>query len=180
MKRPLARSRGPILLAGTLLVLASVAWGAAVRPHASARKPVAHARIARVHRATPSTAKPKVAVAVAPRAAAALAKSQPAPVAGQAGMRIFRDPESGDIGPPTAENAAILAREAAPEVDVTNIPQVQLPNGGWELLLDGRIEDAAIIRLDAQGHRVMTCTNDPKTALKQTPAPAPSQQREDR
>ena len=95
-------------------------------------------------------------------------------------MRIFKDPETGEIGPPTAENAAAIARESEPPMDVTNIPQVQLPNGGWELLLDGRIEDAVIMKIDSKGNRVMSCTNDPKTAHKKAAVAAPSPQREDR
>jgi hypothetical protein len=117
------------------------------------------------------------AVVPAPRVARTRSSVAPTPVAGEAGMRIFKDPETGEIGPPTAENAAILARDAQPEVDVRNLPQIPLPNGGYELLIDGKIEDAMIMQIDAKGNRVVRCVNDPKAALKQVPqAPA----REDR
>ena len=170
MQRAVPRRRGLILLVGTLLVLAGTAWSATPRTHSKAPHATPKARS---HAA--------VAVAKAPKSVTrhttpAAKTVQSNPLAGTAGMRIFKDPQNGETGPPTLENAAIINSESADPIDVRNIPQVRLPNGGWELLIDGRIEDAAVMQIDANGNRVMRCVNDPKAALQQAPAP----QREDR
>jgi hypothetical protein len=178
MKRTARSHRRVLLLAGALLALAGIAWGAASRPHAGATPTAAVARSVSAPAVKPATVHSQTAAVVpAPRVARSRSSVAPTPVAGEAGMRIFKDPETGEIGPPTAENAAILARDAQPEVDVRNLPQIPLPNGGYELLIDGKIEDAMIMQIDAKGNRVVRCVNDPKAALKQVPqAPA----REDR
>jgi hypothetical protein len=149
MKRALSRT----LLVASMLLVAGVAAAAATRPATSpARK--AHART-NTHRSTPLVTKA---------------------VPGAAGMRIFRDPETGEIGPPTAENTASLVAEKP--VDVTTLPVVALPGGGYELLIDGKIEDAVVVKKAANGKLVWMCTQDPHTA-NQKPAPA-APKREDR
>lgn len=184
MKHSLARRRGSIVLAATILVLAGIAWGAAIRPHTGARRadPIA---------ASPTT-QPAAAAAVAQQLAhvpsthisstTTVTQSVPqsVPMAGDAGMRIFRDPETGEIGPPTEENAAIIAQDSDVPFDNTKLPTVNLPGGGVELLIDGKIEDAVVLKIDAQGHRVMTCVTDEKAAHKHAPAKTPAATREDR
>jgi hypothetical protein len=185
MKRTLVRRRGLFLFAGALLALAGIAWGAgfgthAVAPHAAAAINVAGVRhLNSPSVSSPSATSPAAVSVAAPSMAPASTSIQSSPVAGEAGMRIFKDPETGEVGPPTAENAAILASESQTPVDVSSIPEVRLPNGGWKLMLQGRVEDAVIMKIDAKGNRVMTCVTDPKAALK-APASAPAQQREDR
>jgi hypothetical protein len=180
MKRAVRTHRRVFLLAGTLLVLAGIAWGAAARPHSSAPSTIAVVSPAPAQTVNPQ---PAPVLATARVASKHVTSQSQTPVqksslaAGEAGMRIFKDPETGEIGPPSAENAAIIARDAGPEVDVTKLPVVQLPNGGYELLIDGKNEDAMIMQIDAKGNRVVRCVQDQKAALKQTPqAPA----REDR
>ena len=180
MKHSLARRRGSIVLAATILVLAGIAWGAATRPHTGARRadPIA---------ASPTT-QPAAAAAVAQQLAhvpsthvsSTTAVTPSAPMAGEAGMRIFRDPETGEIGPPTEENAAIIAHDSDVPFDNTKLPTVNLPGGGVELLIDGKIEDAVVMKIDAQGHRVVTCVTDEKAAHKHAPAKTPAATREDR
>jgi hypothetical protein len=179
MKRSSLHRRPLILVAGTLIVLASIAWGAAYHPHA---------RVSRTA-ATSSTAPRPAVAATAPTAAVTAptaavtpvrATVEPTPAAGQAGMRIFRDPETGEIGPPTAENAAAIAREAGEPVDNAHLPVVRLPNGGYELLIDGKIEDAMVMTIDKKGNRVVKCVQNDPTAHQQEPALAPAPAREDR
>ena len=96
---------------------------------------------------------------------------------GAASMRIFRDPETGEVGPPTAENARLLARENQQvEVDRTSLPQINLGEGRGYMIATDQIQDALIVKLDRNGKRVVTCTQDPKAALKAPATPA----REDR
>ena len=80
-------------------------------------------------------------------------------------MRIFRDPETGEIGPPTAENIEMIAR-TEPEVDATNLPVVALPGGGYELLIDGKIEDAVVMTIGPDGRRTVSCVDDPASVHK--------------
>jgi hypothetical protein len=160
MKRA-APHHGIFLLAGTLLVLASIAWAAPARPRSSApraastaKKSVARAQVARRHVAATASKSPVATKRVAP-----------AP-AGQAGMRIFRDPETGEIGPPTAENARAISLESLgrPSVDVSQLKQTQLSDGrGWMIETSG-IEDALVMQIDKNGNRVMKCVTDQKAA----------------
>ena len=148
---------GFLLLTTAVLTMAGLAWGAAAGPHrttASVRHATRHT--SKAHHAQ-TAGNPRIAPAAA--------------------MRIFKDPESNQIGPPTAQSAAQLSRELPPQVDVSTLPQVKLANGGYELLIDGKVEDAVVMKLDAKGHRVISCVTNQKAALQ---APAPPAQREDR
>jgi len=177
MKRAVPMQRRLFIVAGAVLALASIAWSVSSRPRtaspvASSPAPTAQAQAAAVP-------------AVAPHAASHAAKQTIATTqtlpAGSAGMRIFRDPETGEIGPPTAENLRQLQLEQRSQSvrGNTEMRTITLPNGTVELINDGQVEDAIIVQVDAQGHRVMRCVENQKTALKQTPV-APASQREDR
>jgi len=152
MKRALTR---PLIIACMLLVAGAAA--------ASATKPAAKSARTTRTRAAHHRSAPVAAVKSAP--------------AGAAGMRIFRDPDTGEIGPPTAANVAQIARENPPE-EFTNLPQVALPGGGYELLIDGKIEDAVVVKKDKHGKLVWQCTQDPHAAHKAPVVATP--QREDR
>ena len=95
-----------------------------------------------------------------------------------AAMRIFKDPETGLVGPPTAENARLLARETPVEINREALPTFKLANGGVGIVTD-QIEDAVVAKIGANGKPVFICTTNPKAALK-NPAPAAPAQREDR
>jgi hypothetical protein len=181
MKRAVPHRRGSFLFAGAMLVLAGIAWGAAVRTHAAVPHVAAtasHARVAYVAPAAINAASVMASHVASPAANPRLA-SAPASGLGEAGMRIFKDPETGEIGPPTAENAAVIASDQEPQLDVATLRQIPLPHGGFKLDLQGRVEDAMVVQLDPQGHKVFTCTKDPQAALRQ-PVQAPTSMREDR
>ena len=107
---------------------------------------------------------------------------EPAQVApaGEAGMRIYRDPETGEIGPPNPQ--FVPPAESSLSQDATGLKAVTLPDGSVMVDLQGRFQEAMIIQLDANGHPVKNCVSDPEAALKQAPVAAPSQtpQREEK
>jgi hypothetical protein len=96
-------------------------------------------------------------------------------------MRIFRDPETGEVGPPTAENARALALESQgkPAVDVSRLRQIPLPNGGW-MIETGDVEDALVMQIDKNGNRVMRCVSDPRAAHRHAAKGPVAPVREDR
>ena len=98
MKRLAPDLRGISFLIVLLLILASVAWSAPARTRTVAKRPARAAAAVRKPVAQ-APAKPVAAVAAKPRTAAP----------GEAGMRIFRDAETGEVGPPTPENVRELA-----------------------------------------------------------------------
>ena len=117
----------------------------------------------------------KHAPAAAKKSTAAKAAAPAA--AGQQGMRIFKDPETGQIGPPT--DRTVVPEDVASRQDVVGLQQVTLPDGSVMIDLQGRFQESMVIQLDAHGHKVMRCVHDPKAAFKQTPV-ATAPQREDR
>jgi len=178
MKRAVPQQRRLIIVFGAVLALVSIAWSVSSRPRTAS--PVAFVP------APKAQAQVTAPVAVAPTAVKHAAKqvttATPAPLEGGAAMRIFRDPETGEIGPPTAENLRELQLEQRSQSVRGNTPMrmITLPNGTLELINDGQAEDAMVMQLDAQGHRVMRCVQgDPDKALKHAPV-APATQREDR
>lgn len=190
MKRKTQDLRGRLLLAGALLAVAGIAWGAGLRPHTSANpSPVATAAPERnavtlISTAVTPTPYQQVATEVASASAqnsvtASRVVAAPSTVAGEAGMRIFRDPETGEIGPPTAEALAASA-ESVP-VDVTNLKQVTLPDGSVMIDLQGHFQESMIMQIDASGKRSTKCVTDPKASdLKAPVAPAPASTREEK
>ena len=105
------------------------------------------------------------------------AKTAAKTAAGAASMRIFRDPETGEVGPPTAENLRLMNRDnPVVEVDRTTLPQINLGDGRGYMIATDQIQDAVVVKLDRNGRRVFTCTQDPQAALKAPATPA----REDR
>jgi hypothetical protein len=119
-------------------------------------------------------------VAAAPVAAipapAASAVTAPTTVVGAAGMRIFKDPETGEIGMPTADQSAVLETDANSE-DMTGLTQVTLPDGSVMIDLQGRFQESMVMQITPSGERVVTCTRDVKKTLAQTPT---TTQREER
>jgi hypothetical protein len=111
------------------------------------------------------TAAPRAAKPATHKAAKSATVARPA-TAGQAGMRIYKDPETGQISGHASLPA--IGTDGLPVVDdnPTDLPQVRLADGSYMIDLQGYFQDYAIIRLDAQGHRVMSCTPQPRTALK--------------
>lgn len=121
--------------------------------------------------ATPAPVRPAPVVARATVTPVA-AKAQ-APSAGMAGMVVAIDPESGELGMPSAEQLA--------ELHLTESDQVSRDQGGvvvrnadgsLTLDLQGRGQDYAVVRRTADGKLVVGCTDHPEDAdhLHLTPA----------
>jgi hypothetical protein len=124
--------------------------------------------------AKPAPATAAVAVVVTPAPAAPVAATPardaqvaPSTVAGAAGMRIYKDPDSDEIGPPTA-GATALESDGTSE-DMTGLQTVTLPDGSIMVDLQGRFQEAMVVQIDAHGKRVMTCTRDVKKTLSHPP-----------
>ncbi len=146
MNRTAIRLATFVLLAAALLG-AAAAWATtptAARQARSGAHPRAHA-----------TAKSVVA------------KATPAPAA--AGMRAYRDPETGLVGGMGPLPA--IGTDGLPRLDEapTDLPQTRLPDGSWLIDLQGWYQDYAVLRIDAQGHRVMSCTPHPRAVLRNAP-----------
>jgi hypothetical protein len=120
---------------------------------------------------TPAATQPAAPAATTQPVAPATAAKAPAPAL-EAGMRAFIEPETGQLGTP-AEMPVVTE-------DATKVAQepvlVHMPDGSDMLELNGAFADYAIIKLDANGKKVVSCVEDPKAAQQAPPAP----QREDR
>ena len=156
------------------LALAGIAWGAVSRPAGQARPAAAHASVApaSVTQAPVAVVSPAPAAAAAPatRTTSPSSRAENATVAGQAGMRIFRDPVTGEIGPPPADAGAHMESAVIP-TDDAGLRQVRLPDGSYMVDLQGRYEESMVMQIDANGNRVVRCVDDPKKALQQKPTP---------
>jgi hypothetical protein len=147
-------NRSAIRLA-TFVLLAAALFGAAAARAATSTS--AHMARSSAHTSAHAVVKTSRVVAA------------PAPALAAAGMRAYRDPETGLVGG-TGPLPAI-GRDGLPKLDdaPTDLPQVQLPDGSWLMDLQGWFQDYAVLRLDGQGHRVMTCTPHPRAALRNAP-----------
>jgi hypothetical protein len=157
------RPRALLLLIGALATIAGIVWGAG------------HARVDAKMAITAGTAPVAAAPLAAISAPAASAVTAPTTVAGATGMRIFKDPETGEIGLPTAESSA-LETDANSE-DMTGLTTVTLPDGSIMIDLQGRFQESMVMQITPSGERVVTCTRDVKKTLAQTPT---TTQREER
>ncbi|OGF11206.1 MAG: hypothetical protein A2W00_10135 [Candidatus Eisenbacteria bacterium RBG_16_71_46] len=185
MKRFATQHRSRLLLAGALVAVAGIAW-AGLRPQAPEAGSSATGTTPAVALVAPEAAAPAVTPAPAntPKsrparqvAAAAPAAVAPAPVAGEAGMRIFLDPETGAIGPPPVGSLS-PAPEGAIEEPSANLREQMLPDGSVMIDLQGQFQEYTIIQLDANGRRIVRCATDPAAAMRPAPAPAPQREEE--
>ena len=175
MPRTMARI-GWMLL--TTSFIAASAWACSDKDAATSSSACATTPAKKASKSTVANKSTKQSKKLASKPAAP-AKTQ-AVVAASSGasMRIFRDPETGEVGPPTAENVRLMAREQpADVVDRTTLQQIQLGDGKGYMILTDQIQDALVVKLDRNGRRVMSCTDNPKAFHK---APAPAPQREER
>lgn len=159
-----------LLVTTAMLALASVAWGAASTSKQAPRTTVAA-----------KTSKPRAHATKKPSAFHLASTSAVSSTA--AGMRIFKDPETGEVGPPTQENIRQLALEqqGQPAVDLSHRQQINLGAGrGWVVDVHD-VEDALVMQIDKNGNRVLKCVNSKDANAKQTAAKAPATPvREDR
>ena len=110
------------------------------------------------------------AVAVAPKKAvkkAAPATSTP----GSGGMIVGIDPETGQIGMPTPQQAADIQAQITPVEG--NVILTALPGGGVMARQEGHAIEYATVHIDANGKKVFGCSPDKKAV--EMPAPAPAQ-----
>lgn len=84
-----------------------------------------------------------------------------------AGMRVQRDPETGDLVPASKS----LVADGLPVMDEmpSDLPQVALPGGGYMVDLQGYMQEYATLQIDAKGHRHFKCTSHPRATLKAPP-----------
>jgi hypothetical protein len=98
------------------------------------------------------------------------AAAQPTTTPMDPGMRAYIDPETGQL---TSIPPAGTVQPTQAEVE---LKQVRLPDGSFMLDQKNAPEDYLILKLDANGKKVVECSQDPTKALQTPPAP----QREDR
>ena len=94
--------------------------------------------------------------------------------AGDTGMRIYLDPESGTIGPPTPQSPAVVDHKSAP-APVEQPVQVVLPDGSVMMELKGTCQEYVVMQIDANGRLNTRCVQDPAAAVAH-PNPTPQPQ----
>jgi hypothetical protein len=149
----------PLLILGAFELLLTSAVPAPARRAKTARTAATtrhvHPTVKARHAAASRTAAKPV---VAPIAVA------PAPAAAAAGMRIYRDPETGMIGTPPADEAARLTD---PTLEQAGEPTLTLmPDGSLMLELNGTGQEFATITRGADGKPQFRCVQGPRPQVK--------------
>jgi hypothetical protein len=160
-----------LLLLGATAAFAAIVWCEGSHARGGAKTAVSSAPTAKPVAASVVVSNPATP---APQSVAA-APAAPSTVAGAAGMRIYKDPETDEIGPPTA-GTAILDGDGTSQ-DMTGLTKVTLPDGSVMVDLQGRFQEAMVMQIDAHGNRVVTCTQDVKKTLSHPPV-SPAQREE--
>jgi hypothetical protein len=93
-------------------------------------------------------------------------------------MIVGIDPETGALGPATAEQRLQLLGEEANMLSRSTVGLVERPlaDGGVLLDLDGRFQEFAFVRVGPDGRWMFGCADDPpslRRALAGTRKPAP-------
>jgi len=81
---------------------------------------------------------------------------------GTAGLRVYLDPETGDVGAPPENSTVVQLNDElqnALRQDEVGLQFVTHPDGAVSVDLQGRYESASYVRVDANGKRVY-CDND--------------------
>lgn len=81
---------------------------------------------------------------------------------GTAGMRVYLDPETGDVSSEVDPNAVIeldAELENALRHDSEGLETVRHADGAESLNLEGRYQEASVVRIDANGKAVI-CTDN--------------------
>ena len=159
-----------------LLAMTSLAWACDSTPHAAAKSacPVAAAKVktqavaANACPATPTCSGASCCAAMGAKQAKAhtpAAKAETVAPA-EAGMRVYRDPETGELtSTPSAADAAAAAKETDAATEALRDPvQTVLPDGSVMLELNGHGQEYFMMSLDKDGKRVTQCVQDPKAA----------------
>lgn len=80
---------------------------------------------------------------------------------GTSGMRVFLDPETGETLSEPAPNAVIqldAELENALRRDTEGLPTTRHANGAESIELDGRYQEATVVRVDENGNHII-CTD---------------------
>ena len=118
------------------------------------------ARVASTTRkSAPAAARKATPTATAPKAAPA-----------EAGMRAYLDPETGMVS--GLPEAGAIGPDGIPGDVAVVLVETPLPGRGYTIDLQGTMQDYSILHLDAHGGRHVSCSKDPRTALKRGPAPS--------
>jgi hypothetical protein len=162
------------LVAGALL---AAALAPAVTPRASKRSVTkATPTVARISAPARVSEARQATLRVRHAARIATTKRIAAPAPAQAGMVVAVDPESGQLGMPTAEQLEALgvSNNLALDDSDAGLVQVVHPNGSVGVDLQGRFQEYSVIRITSDGRRVVECTPTRKEAarLMLTPVPA--------
>ena len=165
MNAPLRTLRIFALLAGPALALLTVTWLTQLNPKAV---PVSRAaESGNVATPTNPAGRPTTAHPAADGAGPGSATSAvPTAVAPhQAGMVVGIDPETGKIGPPTAEQRAELDQIAASQNALLSRSAVGLTeehraDGTVHVNLQGRFQEYATVRIGPDGKKTFGCVED--------------------
>ncbi len=90
----------------------------------------------------------------------------PAPVAGQ-GMRVYRDPKTGRLGPPppgVQPPGLSVAEQHMLNRSDQGLQQRTLPGGGVAVDLQGRYQSMAVATVGADGQAAVNCVLTPEQA----------------
>lgn len=84
-------------------------------------------------------------------------------------LMAFIDPETGMLTGPIGALQVPTDLGAAAEPDISQLPQIQLPDGSFMIDTRGLFLDNFVVHVDAFGRRAFSCTHDARKVL----APAP-------
>jgi hypothetical protein len=136
-----------------------------------------HSPAATVHRS--STSKRAASTHVAHKApaapATALHKAAPSSVAG---MVVARDPETGELGPPTPEQMQEITKHRAEVMRNTpeGFTEIRRADGAVGLVLNGKLQSYSVVRMGPDGKPMTECvTAASDTAALATPIFAPEE-----
>jgi len=173
MKGTVTRLRLLSLSAAVLVVAAAIA--VAATPRRAPQAPAAQPPVAKVAQAAapvaPVAAAPAVRVAhVARHETPAVSPQAQTAVRNSAGLMIYRDPETGDIGIDPAS-----ATKSVPGFELNDsdegLVEETLPDGSKMVNLQGRFQEVAVMHIGPDGKMHLECSKHPVVVA--PPAPTP-------
>jgi hypothetical protein len=182
MERSRILGAGAWTAIGLAVFFAAVSASAGRHTATTAKACPAKAAVAASHECC-AAGEPAAPAAVAARSAAksvaeAAPGTKPARAAsGVNGVVVALDPESGQLGMPSAQQMAELESKIAPTDDLNysdvGLTPVYGPDGSITLDLQGRYQEFATIHIALDGKRVLGCSDKSNAGLPMTPsAPA--------
>lgn len=165
MNAPFRTLRIFALLAGPAVALLCVTWLTQLHPKAAPASRASGSGVV----ATPSNAAERTATArPAPHETQDASSSTTAPTAvapHEAGMVVGIDPETGKIGPPTAEQRAELDQIAASQNallsrSAAGLTEEHRADGTVHVNLQGRFQEYATVRIGPDGKKIFGCADD--------------------